>query len=79
MNSSNSKTNSEKAHGPSSSQGDQNSASTASSTSSKAPQIVTGFHYAQFAFENTDRYAYIGKDDAGEPEFLDYGPKSARK
>lgn len=42
------------------------------------PQIVSGWQYHQYAQSQPDRYVYIGKDD-GEPEFLDYGPKSSRK
>lgn len=42
------------------------------------PAVVSGWQYHQYA-QNSDRYAYIGKDeDTGEPEFLDYGPKGGR-
>lgn len=41
------------------------------------PQIVSGWEYTRFAF-NDPRYAYIGKDEnTREPEFLDYGGKAA--
>lgn len=44
------------------------------------PTIVSGWHYHTYAQSSPDRYAYIGKDeDTGEPEFLDYGPKSSRR
>ena len=39
------------------------------------PDIVTGWEYHTYA-RNDDRYQYIGKDDSGEPEFLDYGRKA---
>ena len=43
------------------------------------PTIVTGHQYHLYAQGAPDRYVYIGKDeDTGEPEFLDYGPKSGR-
>ncbi|CAM9506845.1 unnamed protein product, partial [Hapterophycus canaliculatus] len=42
------------------------------------PQIVTGWEHTRYAFHDTERYAYIGKDNAtNEPEFLDYGGKAA--
>ena len=42
------------------------------------PQIISGWHHSVYAHRNTDRYAYIGKDDTtGEPEWLDYGGKKA--
>mmetsp|Transcript_19711 Transcript_19711/g.48439 ORF Transcript_19711/g.48439 Transcript_19711/m.48439 type:complete len:87 (+) Transcript_19711:135-395(+) len=41
------------------------------------PTIVTGWEYHNYA-RGSDRYVYIGKDDYGEPEFLDYGPKGGR-
>ncbi len=44
------------------------------------PTIVSGYQYHQYAQSQPDRYVYIGKDeDTREPEFLDYGPKSARR
>ena len=52
----------------------------ASSTQAPAPepQVVSGWEYSRFA-HNSERYAYIGKDDTtGEPEFVDYGPKGKR-
>ena len=42
------------------------------------PTLVTGYQYHQYA-QNSDRYVYIGKDEDGEPEFLDYGPKGGRR
>jgi hypothetical protein len=43
------------------------------------PQIVTGHQYHMYSQgSGGDRYVYIGKDDDGEPEFLDYGPKGGR-
>ena len=39
------------------------------------PTIVTGYQYHMYA-QNSDRYVYIGKDDDGTPEFIDYGPKA---
>eukprot|EP00752_Nemacystus_decipiens_P005518 g4992.t1 len=42
------------------------------------PQIISGWEHSVYAHRNTDRYAYIGKDDTtGEPEWLDYGGKQA--
>jgi hypothetical protein len=44
----------------------------------REPTVVSGWEYHQYA-QNSDRYAYIGKDeDTGEPEFIDYGPKGGR-
>lgn len=41
------------------------------------PQIVSGWEHTPYA-HNSDRYAYIGKDDTtGEPEWIDYGGKHA--
>ena len=42
------------------------------------PSIVSGWQYHQYAQSSPNRYVYIGKDEDGEPEFLDYGPKSTR-
>lgn len=43
------------------------------------PQIVTGWQYHTYSQgSGGDRYTYIGKDEDGEPEFLDYGPKGGR-
>jgi hypothetical protein len=43
----------------------------------RPPEIVTGWQYHTYA-QNSNRYMYIGKDDDGEPEFLDYGPQGGR-
>eukprot|EP00531_Pseudo-nitzschia_arenysensis_P008778 CAMPEP_0116134118 /NCGR_PEP_ID=MMETSP0329-20121206/10477_1 /TAXON_ID=697910 /ORGANISM="Pseudo-nitzschia arenysensis, Strain B593" /LENGTH=73 /DNA_ID=CAMNT_0003628811 /DNA_START=86 /DNA_END=307 /DNA_ORIENTATION=+ len=44
------------------------------------PTLVSGWEYHTYAQRQPDRYVYIGKDeDTREPEFLDYGPKSARR
>lgn len=51
---------------------------TAQAEEPPAPTIVTGWQYHQY--QRDGRYAYIGKDeDTGEPEFIDYGPASARR
>ncbi|GAX20491.1 hypothetical protein FisN_24Hu259 [Fistulifera solaris] len=44
------------------------------------PQVVSGHQYHQYSQGNygSERYSYIGKDDSGTPEFVDYGPKSSR-
>lgn len=47
------------------------------SSEERPPEIVTGWHYHQYA-QNSNRYVYIGKDEDGEPEFLDYGPQGGR-
>lgn len=39
------------------------------------PSIVTGWEYHEYA-QKSNRYAYIGKDETGEPEFVDYGPQA---
>lgn len=36
------------------------------------PTIVSGWQYHQYA-QSSNRYAYIGKDEDGTPEFIDYG------
>lgn len=41
------------------------------------PQIISGWEHSVYAHRNTDRYAYIGKGDGGEPEWVDYGGKKA--
>ena len=52
--------------------------SNSSSTGSCGNMVVRGWQYHQYA-QNSNRYAYIGKDEeTGEPEFLDYGPKGGR-
>lgn len=58
--------------------GKSGSGSTNATTSAPEPTVVSGWHYHQYARGSPDRYVYIGKDDDGEPEFLDYGPKSRR-
>lgn len=41
------------------------------------PQVVSGWEYTPFAHRD-ERYAYLGKDDStGEPQFVDWGSKSA--
>ena len=49
------------------------------SSGSSYPQVVSGHQYHTYSQGNygSERYAYIGKD-SGTPQFLDYGPKSAR-
>jgi len=48
------------------------------SSGNQEPTVVRGWQYHQYA-QNSNRYAYIGKDEeTGEPEFLDYGPKGGR-
>jgi hypothetical protein len=45
----------------------------------REPTIVTGHQYHMYSQgSGGDRYAYIGKNEDREPEFLDYGPKSGR-
>lgn len=56
-----------------------NKPGSSSKNEDKPPEVVSGWHYHQYAQSSPDRYVYIGKDDDGEPEFLDYGPKSARR
>lgn len=48
-----------------------------SAASRSDPSIVSGWEYHTYS-QNSDRYVYIGKDEDGTPEFLDYGPKGAR-
>lgn len=43
------------------------------STVEQEPTIVEGWQYHQYG---GDRYAYIGKNDDGVPEFVDYGRKT---
>mmetsp|Transcript_597 Transcript_597/g.652 ORF Transcript_597/g.652 Transcript_597/m.652 type:complete len:93 (+) Transcript_597:195-473(+) len=43
---------------------------------SSEPAVVSGHEYHRYS--NEGRYAYIGKDDSGTPEFLDYGRKGGR-
>ena len=45
------------------------------------PQIVTGWQYHTYSngtAGDSSRYAYIGKDESGTPEFVDWGPKGSR-
>ena len=37
------------------------------------PTIISGWEHSPYA-HNSDRYAYIGKED-GEPQWIDYGAK----
>lgn len=42
------------------------------------PSVVSGWEYHNYSNSSSkggDRYVYIGKDDDGTPEFIDYGPK----
>lgn len=42
------------------------------------PQIISGWEHSVYAHRDTERYAYIGKDDTtGEPEWVDSGGKAA--
>jgi hypothetical protein len=48
---------------------------------SSEPTVVTGHqyhHYENGTRGGGSRYAYIGKDDSGTPQFLDYGRKGGR-
>lgn len=47
------------------------------SSRNSEPTVVSGHQYHMYS-QGSDRYAYIGKDDDGTPEFLDYGPKGGR-
>ncbi len=54
-----------------------------SGSSSSEPTVISGWEHSTYANNNTsyasERYAYIGKDeDSGEPQWIDYGPKSGR-
>jgi hypothetical protein len=45
------------------------------------PSLVSGWEYHGYSNSDTqggDRYVYVGKDDDGTPEFLDYGPQSKK-
>ena len=56
-----------------------NSSAKSSERSSSPPaKIISGWEHAVYAHRNTDRYAYIGKED-GEPQWVDWGKKSDRK
>lgn len=62
--------------------GKANTSSGGSSGSSSTPEvsIVSGYQYHTYSQgSGGDRYAYIGKDDSGTPEFIDYGPKGGRR
>ena len=48
------------------------------SSNQSQPTVVSGWEYHMYA-QNSDRYVYIGKDDDGTPEFIDYGPKAGRR
>lgn len=54
------------------------SSSSSSSTPAREPEIVSGWEYHTYSRGDPDRYAYIGKDEDGQPEFLDYGRKGDR-
>jgi hypothetical protein len=41
------------------------------------PTLVTGWEYHTWSRGQPNRYAYVGKGDNGQPEFLDYGAKGA--
>jgi hypothetical protein len=53
-----------------------------SKTPSSEPQVITGWHHSTYANNGSkysqERYAYIGKDSGGEPQWLDYGRKGDR-
>jgi hypothetical protein len=58
-----------------------NSSSSSSSNSSNKvpePSIISGYEHARYAHRDTERYAYLGKED-GEPQWLDWGKKSDRQ
>ena len=45
------------------------------------PHIVSGHQYHTYSNGtrgDSSRYVYIGKDDDGTPEFLDYGRKGSK-
>ena len=64
-----------------SSSGSNNSGQSGNSSSGTSePQVVSGCQYHMYSQgSGGDRYAYIGKDESGEPEFIDYGPKGGRR
>ncbi|CAN0046046.1 unnamed protein product, partial [Ectocarpus sp. 13 AM-2016] len=42
------------------------------------PHIIQGWHHTPYAHKDTERYSYIGKDNAqNEPEWVDWGGKAA--
>jgi hypothetical protein len=53
------------------SNGSGSSAPSTSSPSDYEPKIISGYEHS-YAHRDTERYAYIGKDD-GQPEWIDYG------
>ncbi|KAJ3070837.1 hypothetical protein HDU98_006178 [Podochytrium sp. JEL0797] len=52
--------------------------SSETSSSEHEPTIISGWEHSTYAHRDTERFAYIGKDDDGEPEWVDYGKKSSR-
>ena len=46
---------------------------------SEYPKMICGWEHSNYAHKDTDRYQYMGKDDSGEPEWLDFGPKHVRE
>ena len=63
-------------------QATQSSSTTSSSSSggSSQPTVVSGHEYHTYSQSSygAERYSYIGKDDNGTPEFIDYGRKGDR-
>ena len=62
----------------SSSSGGGNSSGGGAAPAAPAPQIqiVSGWEYHGYSngtSGDSSRYAYVGKDDGGTPEFIDYG------
>lgn len=52
--------------------------SSGGSSEGGSPQIVEGYRFHGYSGGtrgDSSRYAYIGKNDSGVPEFIDYGPK----
>ena len=47
-------------------------------TPAPEPTIISGYEHLVYAHQS-DRYQYLGKNEDGEPEWLDYGPKSGRR
>lgn len=58
---------------------DKSAQNTSAEPSQDSPQIITGWEHSVYANNGSsysqERYAYIGKDENGEPEWLDYGRK----
>ncbi len=46
-------------------------------TSGRDPQLVSGWQYHTYMRDDygKQRYQYLGKNEGGEPEFIDFGPK----